>query len=164
MDPFGAYSDARIWEALEAVQLKTIVASDELGLEAIVAEDGSNWSVGQRQLLSLARALLRESKVVVCDEATANVDYDTDAIIQRIFRESPVIKNSTVITIAHRLRTVADSDMIVVLDNGKLQCVGAPLDLLGSENGFQQMVEKSGEYDKIFELANQASQRTSISM
>ncbi|CAB3237262.1 unnamed protein product [Arctia plantaginis] len=137
MDPFDKYTDADIWKALEQVELKRHVTS----LSAAVQSGGSNFSAGQRQLLCLARAALGRNKLLVLDEATANVDPNTDALIQKSIRH--YFSDCTVITVAHRLHTVADSDRVVVMEAGEIVEYGHPHDLLQMEEGrFTGMVKQ----------------------
>ncbi|KAI4140681.1 MAG: hypothetical protein L6R39_005689 [Caloplaca ligustica] len=123
-------------------------------LSSAVSESGSNLSQGQRQLLCLARALLKAPKVLLMDEATASIDYATDSKIQETLRE---VKGSTIITIAHRLQTIIDYDKVLVLDKGKLVEYGAPWELISQEGGiFQGMCEMSGDLDTLTEEATKA--------
>lgn len=127
-----------------------------LDLSTPIAESGSNLSQGQRQLLCLARALLKAPKVLVMDEATASIDYATDTRIQNTLRE---LKNHTLITIAHRLQTIIDYDMILVLDKGEVVEYADPWQLLQREGGiFRSMCETSGHFDALLDLAKKAWQ------
>lgn len=140
LDPFNQFSDDELWKSLEAVELKSTIPM----LDHMVTESGSNFSIGQRQLICLARAILRKDRVLVLDEATANVDPQTDSLIQRTIRERFV--DSTVLTIAHRLRTVMDSDRIMVMDAGQIAEFDVPhLLLQNSEGAFSQMVTATGQ-------------------
>lgn len=126
-------------------------------LSSPVAESGSNLSQGQRQLLCLARALLKAPKVLLMDEATASIDYATDSKIQETLRG---VKDSTIITIAHRLQTIIDYDKVLVLDKGKLVEYGAPWELIEQEGGiFHGMCEMSGELDSLTEEATKAGNK-----
>ncbi|KAI8514342.1 Multidrug resistance-associated protein 4 [Branchiostoma belcheri] len=144
LDPFNDFTDLQLWSALEEVQLKQAVDDLHGKLESEMAESGTNFSVGQRQLVCLARALLRKNRILIIDEATANVDPRTDQLIQETIREK--FKNCTVLTIAHRLNTVIDSDRIMVLQEGRVQEMGEAHALLQDRDGvFTAMVDQSGK-------------------
>jgi ABC-type multidrug transport system fused ATPase/permease subunit len=128
LDVFQQYSDKEVWDALQRVGLHTHVRGLENGLDHKVAEGGENFSVGQRQLLCMARALLRKPRLLLLDEATASIDVETDAQIQSMLRTS--FEGVTIITVAHRLKTVMDSDRILVLDAGHIVQFGPPSELL----------------------------------
>ncbi|KAK1381982.1 ABC-type xenobiotic transporter [Heracleum sosnowskyi] len=143
LDPFDEHNDADLWESLERAHLKDVIRRNSLGLDAEVSEAGENFSVGQRQLLSLARALLRRSKILVLDEATAAVDVRTDALIQKTIREE--FKFCTMLIIAHRLNTIIDCDRILLLDAGQVLEYDTPEALLLNEqSSFSKMVESTG--------------------
>ncbi|XP_026726078.1 multidrug resistance-associated protein 4-like [Trichoplusia ni] len=140
LDPFDDYSDEDIWRALEQVELKDGIQS----LEFKVTEGGSNFSMGQRQLICLARAVLRSNKILIMDEATANVDPQTDALIQKTIRRE--FATCTVLTIAHRLNTIMDSDRVLVMDKGEAVEFDHPHILLSDPNSvFSSMVRETGE-------------------
>ncbi|XP_069950148.1 ATP-binding cassette sub-family C member 4-like isoform X3 [Cherax quadricarinatus] len=144
LDPFTLYTDEELWKALEEVQLKDAVSDLEGGLEAQMSEGGSNLSVGQRQLVCLARAILRHNKILVLDEATANVDPRTDGLIQQTIRSK--FKDCTVLTIAHRLHTIMDSDRVMVLQAGRVEEFDEPHVLLKTENSlFASLVQQTGK-------------------
>ena len=157
LDPFSLHADREIWAALDDAHIKEHIQKDPNGLMAAVEEGGKNFSVGQRQLLSLARAILRRCPIVLMDEVSASIDYATDALIQNTIRKSPTLKNSTIFTIAHRLRTIADSDVIFVIDNGRLAEVGKPSELLQRpDSRFRELVEESGELENILRIAGRS--------
>jgi len=142
LDPFKNYKEKSILEALKDVQMFDAVMDLPDGINSIVAEGGSNFSVGQRQLLCLARAILRESKILVLDEPTANVDSRTDALLQAAVRKS--FRGATILSVAHRLDTIIDYDKILVLGKGKLLEYGSPRELLEREGHFAAMVDETG--------------------
>nr|QGP74117.1 ABCC transporter [Sedum alfredii] len=143
LDPLGAHSDADLWYALERAHVKNSIMEISYGLDAKVMELGENFSVGQRQLISLARALLRRSKIIVVDEATASVDLKTDALIQKTIRDE--FKSSTMLIIAHRLNTVIDCDRILVLNAGQVIEYDSPEKLLTEgTSSFRKMVLSTG--------------------
>ncbi|GLE01066.1 hypothetical protein PINS_up009879 [Pythium insidiosum] len=144
LDPFNEKDDAELWDALKKVHLYDVVQRWGSGLEYEIAEKGDNLSVGQRQLLCIARALIRESKVIVLDEATANVDQESDKLIQLTVRESFGGSDKTVLCIAHRLETIIHSDKILVLDSGRVAEFDSPAVLLERPGSiFRSLVESS---------------------
>ncbi|KAL1999896.1 hypothetical protein VTN02DRAFT_3829 [Thermoascus thermophilus] len=146
LDPQHVHEDTELWNALEHARLKDHVANMEGQLDAAIHEGGSNLSQGQRQLISLARALLTPSNILVLDEATAAVDVETDAHLQRTLRSS-VFKNRTIITIAHRINTILDSDRIVVLDRGTVAEFDTPAELIRRGGKFYELVKEAGLLD-----------------
>ncbi|XP_014264614.3 ATP-binding cassette sub-family C member 2 [Maylandia zebra] len=142
LDPFDKFSDEEIWRALELSHLKSYVSGLQEGLQHEVAEGGENLSVGQRQLLCLARALLRKSRILILDEATAAVDLETDNLIQNTIRKE--FSDCTVLTIAHRLHSIMDSSRVMVLDAGKVVEFDSPSNLLEKEGHFYAMAKDAG--------------------
>ncbi|XP_024152521.1 canalicular multispecific organic anion transporter 1 isoform X2 [Oryzias melastigma] len=142
LDPFDKFSDEELWKALELSHLKDYVAGLQEGLQHEVAEGGENLSVGQRQLLCLARALLRKSRILILDEATAAVDLETDDLIQNTIRKE--FAHCTVLTIAHRLHSIMDSSRVMVLDAGKIVEFDSPSNLLGNQGWFYAMAKDAG--------------------
>ncbi|KAL3356244.1 hypothetical protein AABB24_017098 [Solanum stoloniferum] len=134
LDPLAQYADTEIWEALDKCQLGDIIRAKPEKLESTVVENGENWSVGQRQLFCLGRALLKKSSILVLDEATASVDAATDAVLQKIISQE--FRNRTVVTIAHRIHTVIDSDLVLVLNEGRIAEYDTPAKLLEREDSF----------------------------
>lgn len=156
LDPFDEHSDEELWKALEEVQLKEAIEDLPGKMDTELAESGSNFSVGQRQLVCLARAILKKNRILIIDEATANVDPRTDELIQQKIREK--FAQCTVLTIAHRLNTIIDSDKIMVLDSGRLREYDEPYVLLQNpESLFYKMVQQlgKGEAAALTETAKQ---------
>ncbi|KAG0279202.1 hypothetical protein BGZ95_001991 [Linnemannia exigua] len=144
IDPFGELEDAVLWEALERSYLKSVISTLPGGLNFEVAQNGENFSVGQRSLICLARALLRKTKILVLDEATSAVDIETDELIQKTIRSE--FKDRTILTIAHRIKTVMDSDKILVLDHGRVVEFDEPKVLLQDESSlFYKLAKQAGE-------------------
>lgn len=143
LDPLGAHSDSAIWDALSSVELTDVVTAVG-GLTGTVAEEGGNWSQGQRQLLCIARAMLRRSQVVMLDEATASCDMETDDMVQRLIRK--VFAPCTVITVAHRIATIADSDKIMVLDKGEVAEFDSPAALEARPGSIYGSLLENSEY------------------
>ncbi|KAG0197031.1 hypothetical protein BGX28_009441 [Mortierella sp. GBA30] len=144
LDPFGRHSDTELWTALESASLKSYVSSLSEGLSATIENGGENMSLGQRQLMSLARAMLAKNTRVLClDEATAAIDIETDNAIQRALRRE--FQGCTVLTIAHRINTIMDSDRILVLDNGEMKEYESPAKLLADSTSiFYSLAKESG--------------------
>ncbi|KAF7352122.1 ATP-binding cassette transporter [Mycena venus] len=157
LDPFDQYDDATLNSALRAAGLfslqEEMEAEGRLVLDSTISSGGSNLSVGQRQILALARAIVRESKLLILDEATSAIDYKTDSVIQTSLR-TELKPDVTVITVAHRLQTILDSDKIMVLDEGRIAEFDAPKALLKNPKGkLRALVDESGDKDNLYAMA-----------
>ncbi|CAL5208905.1 unnamed protein product [Lathyrus oleraceus] len=149
LDPLFQHSDQEIWEVLGKCQLQEAVQEKEGGLDSSVVEDGANWSMGQRQLFCLGRALLRRSRILVLDEATASIDNATDLILQKTIRTE--FADCTVITVAHRIPTVMDCTKVLSISDGKLVEYDEPMNLMKREGSlFGKLVK---EYWSHFQSA-----------
>ncbi|KAH8986106.1 hypothetical protein EDB92DRAFT_2054957 [Lactarius akahatsu] len=159
LDPFSQYDDATLNGALRASGLFSLQSDDEDGrltLDSQISSGGGNLSVGQRQILALARAIVRGSKLLILDEATSAIDYKTDTIIQTSLRNE-LKGDVTLITVAHRLQTIIDADKVMVLDAGRIVEFDKPSELLKSENSrFRSLVDESGDKDLLYSMASSA--------
>ncbi|KAL1924068.1 uncharacterized protein VTP21DRAFT_7103 [Calcarisporiella thermophila] len=163
LDPFNEHDDAALWAALRRSHLVSpIIAVDSTrndddvfsSLENPIHEGGGNLSQGQKQLVGLARALLRRNRVIILDEATASVDSETDALIQRTIREE--LAEATILCIAHRLRTIMDYDRVLVMDQGEIVEYDSPRVLIQREDTlFRDLCLRSGEMDVLLDMARQ---------
>merc|ERR1711939_493759 len=145
MDPFDEYTTEDIWKALEQCHMKAPVEEMPGQLEASVAEYGQNLSSGMRQMLVLGRALLRNCKILLLDEATASVDIETDREMQRTLREA--FQGCTVLMIAHRINTIMDSDKILVLKDGRAEEFASPQELLEDETSIFSEIVRHAQAD-----------------
>ena len=131
LDPLGKFSDENMIQCLKSIEMDYIL--EEEGLNFMIKENGDNLSAGERQLICMARAMIRESKIIVMDEATSSIDYNTEQLIQKVILT--YFKNSTVLTIAHRIKTILEYDKILVFDQGHLIEQGSPKELIEKKNG-----------------------------
>ena len=143
LDLFGIHSDEAVQQALDDAHLGSVVAALPKGWDSMVSEGGSNFSVGQRRLICLARAILSNNRILVLDEATASVDRRTDEMLQEALQSS--FKEGTIIAVAHRLETIIDYDIVLVLGHGRVLEWGSPAKLLTDGGAFASMVSDTGE-------------------
>ncbi|XP_024914255.1 multidrug resistance-associated protein 1 [Cynoglossus semilaevis] len=142
LDPFDTYTDEEVWNSLELAHLKNFVSNLPDKLDHECSEGGENLSLGQRQLVCLARALLRKTKILVLDEATAAVDLETDTLIQSTIRTQ--FEDCTVLTIAHRLNTIMDYTRVIVMDRGHISEMDSPSSLISQRGQFYRMCREAG--------------------
>ena len=131
LDPAGKYDDQSMIDCLQSIGMEYILEED--GLNFMVKENGDNLSAGERQLICMARAMIRKSKIIIMDEATSSIDYNTEQLIQQAILTK--LKDSTVITIAHRIKTILEYDKIIVFEQGKLIEQGSPKELIDKKDG-----------------------------
>ncbi|KAI1206479.1 abc transporter [Annulohypoxylon truncatum] len=161
LDPEGNLDETELQAVLTACNLVQTRDPDSrapgsgLSVHSQVASGGTNFSNGQRQILGLARAMCRRSKVVILDEATASVDHETDVRMQELIRSE--FAGSTIITIAHRLRTIIDYDQVIVMEEGKVLETGSPAELVDKKGAFWGMLKNSGEYEELISFARQGN-------
>jgi ABC-type multidrug transport system fused ATPase/permease subunit len=142
IDPLDKYSDSDIMQVMEKIGFDYIVKRSNEGLYQEIAEGGSNLSVGEKQLICITRAILRKSKIIIMDEATASIDYKTEEMIQKAITE--LLNDSTFITIAHRIKTIINYDRIITLDNGQIVDFDSPKNLLNKKDSlFYELYSKS---------------------
>ncbi|KAI0691343.1 hypothetical protein BC835DRAFT_1360883 [Cytidiella melzeri] len=155
LDPFAQHTDAALNDALRASGLFSTQSTGQIGqitLDTHISSGGSNVSTGQRQIIALARAIVRQSKLLILDEATSAIDYETDSVIQASLRQQ-IGKDVTVLTVAHRLQSVMDADAIMVLDAGSIVEYGRPAELLNQKVGiFRALVDESRDRAKLYAL------------
>ncbi|KAJ6563153.1 multidrug resistance-associated ABC transporter [Mycena vulgaris] len=164
LDPFELYDDQTLNDALRAAGLFSLQDQEhedrKFTLDSSIASGGGNMSVGERQIVALARALVRRSKILILDEATSAIDYKTDAVIQESLR-TEVKNDTTLLIIAHRLQTIMDADKILVLDSGRLVEFGTPKDLIAKENGkLRSLIRESADRDVLIEMAGKGVSKT----
>ena len=157
IDPFGKYSDSEIWKVLRDVTLETHVRSLRLGLQEPINDKVTLFSSGQKQLINLARVILNRSKVVVLDEATSLIDYETDKLIQKILLEN--LSQSMVFNVAHRLSTIASYDKVMVLQYGEMVEFGRPYELLVKNIGDETITNTESYFAKLV-LGNKSSSKS----
>jgi ABC-type branched-subunit amino acid transport system ATPase component len=144
LDPFNEFTDEKIWGALSEVSMKDYVESTPHKLDEILYERGENLSQGQRQLLCIARALLRKSKIIVIDEGTSAVDPHTDNVIQEVLKANTDKNKSTILTVAHRLSTIVNYDKVLVLRDGVVVEFDTPNNLIDNKNSlFYSMLQEN---------------------
>ncbi|KAL8596886.1 hypothetical protein ACOMHN_065836 [Nucella lapillus] len=148
LDPDNKWPEERLWRALESVQMKDTVQALPEKLDAEVAENGNNFSVGQRQLLCMARALARNSRIVILDEATASIDHETEGTVQDIVC-GPDFEGRTVITIAHRISTIKQYDRVMVIDNGFMLEFAPPVELMADPHSLFYSLATDGTNHKL---------------
>ncbi|CAF4648384.1 unnamed protein product [Rotaria sp. Silwood1] len=152
LDSFNHYTDEQLWNALEAVQLKTKIQNLKDKLNTQMSEYGSHFSVAECQLICVARAILKPSKILLIDEATAHVDTKTDELIQQILRKK--MTNHTELTIAHRVNTGIDSDKIVIMNDGIVAKYGTPRELLTEKN--ELLTNMNGDDEPVIYLGQKS--------
>ncbi|GJJ15091.1 hypothetical protein Clacol_009366 [Clathrus columnatus] len=160
LDPFSEHSDATLNDALRSSGLFALQEQNDqvakITLDSTISGGGANVSVGQRQILALARAILRGSKLLILDEATSAIDYTTDVIIQNSLREAS--RNASLLIVAHRLNTIMDADKIIVLDAGNMVEFDSPANLLKKSDGyFKSLVDESGDREALYEMAEKVT-------
>jgi ABC-type multidrug transport system fused ATPase/permease subunit len=134
IDPVRAYTDKEIIKVMKKIGFDYILNQNNEGLDQYISENGNNLSIGEKQLICITRAILRKTKIIILDEATASIDYKTEEIIQKALNE--IMSDSTMICIAHRIKTVVNADKIIVLENGKIIEFDTPKNLLNDKNSY----------------------------